>query len=95
MEKIGGVVRLNWSPAASATTYTLIRGTLSELAGGGFGGCLASGMTALTVDDGDPPPAGDPFFHLIRGSNADCGSGTIGYDSRGRERDAGTVGACP
>lgn len=95
LEKIGGSARISWPDATAATSYALVRGTLSELRAGSYGTCLVSGLTVLTVSDDDSPPVGDPYCYLIQAANLDCGPGSIGYDSRGRERDAAGVGACP
>ena len=94
-EKLGALTRFNWSPGAGASSYAVVRGTLSGLPTADYGDCISAGLISPQYDDSDTPAAGETFIFLIRGTNPDCGDGPIGYRSNGRVRDVSGIGACP
>lgn len=84
-----GACRLGWAAAARADTYDLSRGGIAELQGGGFGICLAPGLSGLFYDDLEIPLPGEGFQYLVRGRDAGCGgAGTTGAGSGGAPRPA-------
>ncbi len=93
---------LNWTAAAGATGYDLVRGKVSTLLTGGFAAstsaCLANDTVLSTFKDNHLPAAGDADWFLVRFGNL-CGVGT--YDDGGGlagSRDAGIAAsgnACP
>jgi hypothetical protein len=92
-QKMPAAIRLNWPASPGATSYAVIRGTISGLSAGLYGSCMDNNLPGPEYDDPTLPLAGDPFIYLIRGSNPDCGDGTLGFESTGAERAA--VGAIP
>ncbi len=80
-----GQTRLGWDDqrarAGSATTYSVVAGTLSELLSDGDfrRACtLASGLTESAAGDLLPDPSpGEATYYLVRGGNS-CSNGTYG-----------------
>ena len=69
----------NWSPAASATRYDVVRGSVNGLPVGPGGGdevCFGS-LAGPTVTDAANPSPSTAFWYLSRGGNS-CGNGTYG-----------------
>jgi spore coat protein A len=60
--------------------YDVARGLVNETPPGSGASetCLASGLGALLLSDGTPPPLGKAFWYLARGRHP-CGTGTYGY----------------
>jgi CheY-like chemotaxis protein len=85
-------VRLSWSPAVGATTYSVTRGLIGALTSTDFGACSVTGSSQLFYDDPIVPP-GPGLFFLVKGEG--CGTGPLGYDSMGAERMNTNLGACP
>ena len=84
-----GKTTFNWSPAALATQYDVVRGDVSGLPVGPGGGnelCFGN-LAGPSVTDPAVPAAGAAFWYLSRGENA-CGIG--GYGTQGVR---GTPGA--
>src|SRR5262249_48209645 len=79
-----GDARVNWSIAASATGYDLVRGSLAALRAthGDFSqattDCLENDLTGTSREDATTPDAGDGFWYLVRAAN--CG-GSSTFDS--------------
>ena len=92
--RAGTASSLGWDPAGGADAYAVRRGDLAVLGSGGYGDCLADGLTATAYDDPDLPPAGGGFFYLVQAHNFDCGTGPLGVDSDEIERLDGGPGAC-
>jgi hypothetical protein len=72
-------VTYNWSAAAFATQYDVVRGSLSALPVGPGGGdevCFDN-LAGTTLSDPAVPGAGTGFWYLSRGENS-CGNGTYG-----------------
>lgn len=94
----GAGATINWSAAARAGAYDIVRGSLSALtfATGGLSAavdrCLANDLTTLSIDDVDLPAPGDGYFYLVRG--AGCESGSFDDASAGRQalRDPQLIG---
>ena len=83
----------NWSAAAFATRYDVVRGSTAALPVGPGGGdevCFDNLLSATLVDAA-VPSAGGGFWYLSRGQNA-CGDGTFGNSSNGSPRSTTT---CP
>jgi len=94
---------LNWSTASGASSYDVIRGTLSVLRGGGFATatdvCLGNHVADTFLSDTHVPAEGDADWFLIRAFNP-CGTGTYddGTPSQSASREAGIAAspnACP
>ncbi|RMG44923.1 MAG: hypothetical protein D6718_08900 [Acidobacteria bacterium] len=84
-----GATHLEWAAAARADDYDVVRGTGAGLRAGDYGGCRARGLTGLSYDDPDLPPAGEMFTYLVRGHDTGCGGdGPLGDASDGSPRDA-------
>jgi hypothetical protein len=69
----------NWSSAASATQYDVVRGGVNGLPvgpGGGDEACFG-GLSGPTVTDNTNPAVNSAFWYLARGGNV-CGNGTYG-----------------
>jgi len=83
----------SWSPAARATAYDIVRGSLAALGVGPGDGdevCFDN-MDAPSVDDVTVPAGDQGFWYLARGINA-CGAGSYGTRSDGTPRVTTT---CP
>jgi hypothetical protein len=81
------VARLEWSAAARSDGYDLARGSVSGLAAGSYGACLAPLVPGLSYEDPDLPPLGDGWIYLVRGHDTGCGGGgPLGTDSSGNPR---------
>jgi hypothetical protein len=104
-DKAGAGLALRWTAAANATSYDVVKGSLSVLratAGdfaSGTTGCPANGLTGTTTIavDLDPPP-GDGTYYLVRATATGCrGSFDDGSTSQQGGRDLGISGgaACP
>jgi hypothetical protein len=85
---------LGWGASAGADSYSLTRGSLSELRAGRYGTCLAEGLTVLEYADPELPAPGEGFLYLVQGHNDDCGLGSLGTTSSEQERSNADLGAC-
>jgi hypothetical protein len=95
---------LQWAAAPSATSYDVVRGTLSTLrASGSFtpatDACAANDVAATSIADSHVPAEGDGDWFLVRAVGA-CGGGSYddGSPAQVASRDAGVGGsanACP
>jgi hypothetical protein len=86
-------VTYNWTAAAYATRYDVVRGELSSLPVGPGGGdeiCFDN-LTGTALNDPAIPSPGTGRWYLARGENAQ-GSGTFGSQSDGSPR---TTTICP
>ena len=95
------VTDLSWDPVAGATSYDVVRGTLSTLRGGDFTveACTAADLAPTSVYDDHAPGADDGDWFLVRGRSA-CGPGTYddGSASQAAPRDAditASTNTCP
>ena len=83
----------SWLPAASATQYDVVRGSVSALPVGPGGGdevCFDN-LPVTTLVDATVPATGAGFWYLSRGQNS-CGAGTFGTRTGGSTR---TTTTCP
>lgn len=81
-----GAAELSWTAAIRADTYDISRGTIAGLSTG-YGSCLETGWSALTLVDPDVPAEGEGFQYLVRGVDSGCGgAGPAGFDSSGTPR---------
>ncbi len=98
--------QMRWDPAASATSYDIMRGDLAGLrlsASVGDASCAKAANPGTTWSDPLVPAAGGGFYYLIRGEAPGMEAGT--YDSAGgppqgaeaRDSEVGTAGGtvCP
>jgi hypothetical protein len=74
-----GAIRLSWDPATGASAYEIVRGLVSDLSATHMGECQAADIAALFWDDVEVPPPTQAFLYLVRGVNAVCGAGTLGF----------------
>ena len=98
-----GPSNLSWAAVPVATTYDVVRGTLSLLAGAGFASatdaCTGPQVFGTSLSDTHvPPPRGTDWF-LVR-PDGPCGPGTYddGSPSQAASRDTGIAAspnACP
>ena len=79
-------IRLTWSPAAGADTYTVLRGMLESLSLTEYGSPIATGLSALSLNDATPRFAGRAFTYLVAGNSAACGNGPLGRGPNGLPR---------
>jgi hypothetical protein len=89
-----GASRLSWAPAAGATSYSVLRAKLEDLAATYQGDCQAGGLSALSWDDPQVPLAGHAFAYLVQGVSPVCGPGSLGFGVYGKGR-VNTGVACP
>jgi hypothetical protein len=95
---------LEWSTSASATSYDIVRGTLSTLrASGSFtpatDACAGNDVTATSLSSTHVPAEGDGDWFLVRAVGS-CGVGSYddGSATQVASRDAGvgaSANACP
>ena len=91
LEPNAGTTRLAWSAAARSDSYEVVRGDLGSLASG-YGGCVATGLSASPWDDAAIPLEGAGFGYLVRGRDTGCGgAGSLGTTSGGAARSV----VCP
>jgi hypothetical protein len=81
-----GKTSLHWSPEQSVGHYEVYRDLLAALPANGFGGCLASGLTATTVSEPATPAIGQGWFYLVTARNRLDEEGTKGKKSNGSQR---------
>jgi len=83
----------NWSAAAFATRYDVVRGGTSALpvGPGGSDEVCFDNLPGTSLIDSTVPPLGTAFWYLARGENG-CGNGTYGTRSNGSPRITTT---CP
>jgi hypothetical protein len=74
----------NWSSAAFATRYDVVRGALAALpvGPGGLDEFCFDNLFVTSVSDSNPPSPGTGFWYLSRGENS-CGIGTYGFQGVG------------
>jgi hypothetical protein len=80
----GSKIRLEWTAAASALSYDVARGNLSELiSAASFGSAigLACDRWGRTQVDAEEPPLGDGFYYVVRGRSGQT-RGTWGHVDR-------------
>lgn len=88
--------RLSWEAFPTAEVYDATRGPLPGIGEGEYGICLADDCPDTWLDEPSRPDPGNGFFYLVRGVDAGCGGpGSLGRDSRGRERVNQDPGMCP
>ena len=71
-----------WNPSPNATTFDLLRGTISALPvgpGAGDETCLGNNVVVSAYTDAAVPPADSGYWYLIRGTNACAGNGPYGF----------------
>src|SRR5678816_1797346 len=76
---------LQWQPERSAGTYEVYRGAAAGLPGG-FGTCLAYGLTVPAYVESDAPGSGGAYFYLATVRNRLGQEGTKGFQTSGAER---------
>jgi N-acetylneuraminic acid mutarotase len=84
---------LAWDAVPAATSYDVLRGSLSALPVGSSPGtetCLAH-PTGTTASDDNVPEPGQGSWYLVR-ARSECGEGSWGHESSGSER---VSAACP
>jgi hypothetical protein len=74
-------VRMSWPAVSGADAYSISRGLVSALDFYSYGACQSDGSGALQFEDAELPPPGDAFYYLVVGQNAECGLGSLGFDS--------------
>ncbi|HEX4826065.1 MAG TPA: hypothetical protein VFV19_17335 [Candidatus Polarisedimenticolaceae bacterium] len=94
---------LAWAPIPGASTYDVVRGTLSSLRVSGdfssaLDACVANDLAATTLDDPHVPAQDDGDWYLVRASA--CGTGTYddGSAQQAAPRDAAiaaSANTCP
>jgi hypothetical protein len=80
-----GKTSIAWDPEKSAGTYRVYRDTLSSLPGG-YGACLATGLTSPALVDPGSPAAGAGWFYLVTSRSGLGEEGTKGNASDDTER---------
>ena len=95
-------VTMNWTPAAGASAYDLLKGDLTAI--NGTGGDFAGSVTACLEDnsldfkafDFATPAPGEGFYYLVRGVGVCSLPGTYDYTdpSQSGGRDA-SISASP
>jgi hypothetical protein len=97
--KSGTSLTLTWKAAASAESYDVTGGLLSQLAPSNYRVCQNArdpNLTDTTFVEPELPPASDGFFFLVRGRDSGCGGvGTWGRDAYGMERVNASSERCP
>lgn len=92
----GATTQLAWGGVPMATSYDVLRGSVSGLPGSDFGACLAGDTAATTLDDDTSPAPGEAFTYLVRAKAPACGSvGTWGAGSDGLPRVNANPAGCP
>jgi hypothetical protein len=92
-------VDLHWSLVDCAATYNVYRhaGPFVDSDANGaaddYGSCLASGLAAHRIADGDPVPAGTLFSYVVTGVSGTGVEGGLGTASSGASRPNATP--CP
>ena len=89
-----GVARFSWTYDTDAASYSITRGTISLLAPGSYGICVAEGLTSPTYDDSFLPAPGEGLFFLVQPWTPSCGAGSLGRDAWGRQRFDDDLTAC-
>jgi len=85
---------LSWTADSWATTYDLVRGTLSGLPVGPGGGdevCFGN-LAGTSTTDAANPSVGTGFWYVVRGENACNPPGSYGNNGQGMQRVTST---CP
>jgi len=77
---------LEWTPEPAAFTYSLYRGTISDVDNLQYGACLETEIPATTWMDTDLPGPDQGYFYLVTAANKISEEGTKGYDSIAAER---------
>jgi PKD repeat protein len=85
---------LEWATVPQADGYSVMRGNVTTLAGGGYGECQVEGTVVTSYLDAEPPGAGDAFFYLVQSQNLDCGLGSLGFGFDEIERSNLDPAAC-
>ena len=85
---------LAWTASAGAEAYSVVRGAISSLAPGDYGGCAIEGIFGSEHHDPDLPAPGEGFFYLVQAQNFDCGLGSLGFTSAELARANGNPAAC-
>ena len=83
---------LVWAGTPAAGTYHVYRDGLASL-GGLVGACFATDVSSATIDDPDPPGAGQGFLYLVTVVDRLGEEGTPGSETGGHER--GLSAPCP
>ncbi len=97
-----GSALVSWDSISDATTYDLVRGTLSILhsSGGSFAlatqSCLGNGISTFAATDAGQVQANDGNWYLVRAVN--CSVGTYNDGTQVSDRDSGIAASplgCP
>ncbi len=83
---------MQWDAVLHAVSYQVYRGPLTDLPGG-YGSCVAAGITEPAWNDPNAPAAGTGDFYLVTASNRLDEEGSSGVTSAGQSRAPGTP--CP
>jgi len=89
-----GFSRLTWADTPWADTYAITRVAISGLAPNRYGPCLVSGLSMLSYDAAEMPPAGEGFGYLVQAVDSACGAGSLGSLGPGIERVNVDPAAC-
>jgi hypothetical protein len=88
---------ISWPAVPAATSYEVVRGSVSALpvgTGGGDEVCLGP-VAASMIVDGAAPVGDQGFFYLVRARNA-CETGPLGYrDEHGIRTSPARTSTCP
>ncbi len=81
---------LSWSANVTSDSYDILRGFVADLTTGSYGTCQNSrdpNLADTSFTEIEIPPAGNSFFFLVRGRDAQCGgAGSLGSSSSGTQR---------
>jgi hypothetical protein len=94
LEPFGSATRLQWSAAAGATSYRIIRGTIAGVRQGNLGSCVQDNVVLPEHDDMTSPAPGEVLTFLVQGDSEACGPGSLGYYGNGFERADPGIGTC-
>ena len=90
---------ITWNVGVAATTYDVLRGSLSALPvgpGGTDESCVGNNLAVTTYTDTAVPAVGSGYWYLVRGANACAGNGPYGYQYiRGAQGPARVSTSCP